>query len=89
MIYTPTLNEGLIEDINQILDTTWTPKQLMQGKWIEVNESWTNKDIAAILIKYRAAGWHVTHEVEVTPGLTRKYLSFVHPRYVKLRARKH
>ena len=88
MILTGNLNESLVEDINNILDTTWTPKQLTHGKWIIVEESWTNKDIASILTKYRAAGWYVTHEVEVSPGQTRRYLSFIHPKFVKLRNRR-
>ena len=78
----------MIEDINNILDTTWTPKQLTHGKWIVVDPSWSSKAVASILIKYRAAGWYVTHEVEVSPGQTRRYLSFIHPKFAKLRSRR-
>ena len=75
---------SIIKSINQILEARWSQKQLAKGKWFEIKSGWDPTALKDLLGRFREAGWVVGRHIEITsPGITKAYLVFIHPGYLK------
>ena len=72
----------LVQEINKILKSKWSQKQVAQGKWIEAQWAWMGL-IGRTVDKYRECGWRVTKQVELGPDGRRVWLVFVNPHWRK------
>ncbi len=69
----------LIENINKVLESRWSRKQMAYGKWIEVKWDWVGF-IGKVVKLYKSKGWEITKHVELSSEEGRRiFLSFVNP----------
>ena len=84
MIFTQSMNEKtLIVEINKILKSNWSSKQLATGKWIEVKWEWAGF-IGHAVNQYKECGWKVVKQMELgSQGKRRAWLVFINPKWKK------
>ncbi len=73
----------IVSVINEILETTWTDDECLNGKIIEIAPEWRGhmKDLVK---RYRDNGWEVERKVEIVstfPKCPRIYAVFVNPSF--------
>ena len=73
---------GIIKAINRCLEGEWSSAQLHKGMMFEMREYWKHyhKDLRR---KYKDAGWEVSTQVELTPGVRKVFLKIEHPTWAK------
>ena len=68
----------LIVQLNVVLEANWSKQQRAKGKWIEIDWKWMPV-LKNTLSKYRAAGWKIDHQVELTSEGKILWLVFFDP----------
>ena len=82
MTYHQSMNtKTLVEEINKILRTSWSPKQRAVGKWIQVLWDWA-PTVEKVIDKYKECGWLIKRQVEIGPDGRKVWLVFVNPHWV-------
>ena len=75
----------IVDAINEILETTWTDRECIDGKIVEIAPEWRSH-MKELVVKYREAGWKVERKVEIVstfPGSPRLYAVFINPMFTR------
>ena len=75
----------VITSINQILDGSWTSKEVAVGKKIKFPIGVVSKGLMfQAAVRFKEVGWNVTRVVEISSDCDRMYyLNFINPRWSK------
>ena len=75
----------IVAIINEILETTWTNFECVEGKHVDVAPEW-RAHMKDLMLRYRTAGWDVQRRVEIMstyPRNPRDFLVFKNPQFIK------
>ena len=78
--------KGIVDVINDILETTWTEDEFVHGKELDVPPSWRTH-LKYLIQKYKEHGWLVTRNIMISsdsPHVRRDYMIFLNPTFLHI-----
>jgi len=78
--------KGIVDIINDVLETTWTEYEFKSGKEIDVPRLWRGH-MKYLIRKYKEHGWIVKRNIMISsesPRVRRDYLVFLNPTFLHM-----